>query len=146
MPSLTLNINDQVREVEVPSDRMPLLWVLRDILGLTGTKYGCGSEVCGCCTVLVNGQARKSCQLKVSETIGQRITTVEGLSADRSHPVQVAWIAHQVPQCGYCQPGMMMSVTGALNAGHHGADIAAQVPNLCVCGTYAAIRDALPDL
>jgi isoquinoline 1-oxidoreductase alpha subunit len=146
MPTLTLNVNDQDREVEVPSERMPLLWVLRDILGLTGTKYGCGIEVCGCCTVLVNGQARKSCQLKVSETLGQRITTVEGLSPDRSHPVQVAWIKHQVPQCGYCQSGMMMSVAGAINDGHHGPDIAAHVPNLCVCGTYGAIRQALPDL
>jgi aerobic-type carbon monoxide dehydrogenase small subunit (CoxS/CutS family) len=148
MPNLNLNlkINDQDIAVVVPSGDMPLLWVLRDIIGLTGTKYGCGIKICGACSVLVNGHAEKSCEYKVSEAVGKRITTVEGLSADRSHPAQVAWIAHQVPQCGWCQSGMLVAVAGAMNAGHHGSDIAPELDNVCVCGTYQRIREALPGL
>ena len=146
MPSYTLNVNGRDQQVTVASSDMPLLWVLRDVLGLTGTKYGCGIEICGACTVWVNGEPQKSCDMDVSSAAGKRITTIEGLSADRSHPAQKAWIAHQVPQCGYCQSGMLMSVAGAMNAGHHGASIASEVNNLCVCGTYQRIKTAVAGL
>jgi isoquinoline 1-oxidoreductase alpha subunit len=146
MPSYTLNVNGVDRSVTVSDGSMPLLWVLRDILGLTGTKYGCGIEVCGACTVHVNGQPEKSCDMDVSSAAGKRITTIEGLSPNRSHPAQVAWIAHQVPQCGWCQSGMLMSVAGAMNAGHHGPSIASEVQNVCVCGTYVRIKQAVAGL
>jgi aerobic-type carbon monoxide dehydrogenase small subunit (CoxS/CutS family) len=146
MPNYVLNVNGQDRPVTVSSSSMPLLWVLRDVLGLTGTKYGCGIEVCGACTVWVNGEPEKSCDIDVSSAVGKKITTIEGLSADRSHPAQKAWIAHQVPQCGYCQSGMLMSVAGAMKAGHHGAEIAKEVNNLCVCGTYQRIKQAVAGL
>ncbi|MBI3367506.1 MAG: 2Fe-2S iron-sulfur cluster binding domain-containing protein [Burkholderiales bacterium] len=146
MPSYVLNVNGVDRPVSVSSSEMPLLWVLRDVLNLTGTKYGCGIEVCGACTVWVNGQPEKSCDMDVSSAVGKAITTIEGLSANRSHPAQQAWIQHQVPQCGYCQSGMLMSVAGAMRAGHHGADIASEVQNLCVCGTYQRIKQAVVGL
>ncbi|MDG0852677.1 (2Fe-2S)-binding protein [Roseateles puraquae] len=146
MPSYTLNVNGRDQQVTVSSSGMPLLWVLRDVLGLTGTKYGCGIEICGACTVWVNGEPKKSCDIDVSSAVGKRITTIEGLSAERSHPAQKAWVLHQVPQCGYCQSGMLMSVAGAMNAGHHGASIASEVNNLCVCGTYQRIKTAVAGL
>jgi isoquinoline 1-oxidoreductase subunit alpha len=144
--TLSLNVNGVDRTVSVNDTNIPLLWVLRDHLGLTGTKYGCGIEVCGACTVHVNGQPQKSCDMNVSSAVGKRITTIEGLSADRSHPAQVAWIANQVPQCGWCQPGMLMSVSAAMAAGHHGAEIANEISNVCVCGTYQRIKTALVGL
>jgi isoquinoline 1-oxidoreductase alpha subunit len=125
---------------------MPLLWVLRDLLGLTGTKYGCGIEVCGACTVLMNGQPAHSCVIDVSSAVGTKVVTIEGLSANRSHPVQQAWIAKQVPQCGYCQSGMIMSTAGAIQAGHHGSEITSELNNLCVCGTYQRIKQAVANL
>ena len=146
MPTYTLNVNGKDHAVNVSSSNMPLLWVLRDVIGLTGTKYGCGIEICGACTVLVNGQPEKSCDIDVSSAVGKRITTIEGLSPDRSHPAQKAWIANQVPQCGYCQSGMLMKVAGAINAGHHGASIASEVNNICVCGTYQRIKQAVAGL
>ncbi len=146
MPSYTLNVNGTARPVTVNSAEMPLLWVLRDLLGLTGTKYGCGIEVCGACTVLVNGEPQKSCDMDVSSAVGKRITTIEGLSPDRSHPAQKAWIANQVPQCGYCQSGMLMAVAGAMNAGHRGSEIANEISNVCVCGTYQRIKQACAGL
>ncbi|MFG6485956.1 (2Fe-2S)-binding protein [Roseateles sp. BYS78W] len=146
MPTYTLNVNGRDQQAAVSSSDMPLLWVLRDVLGLTGTKYGCGIEICGACTVWVNGEPQKSCDMDVSSAVGKRITTIEGLSPDRSHPAQKAWVLHQVPQCGYCQSGMLMSVAGAMNAGHHGAEIAGEVSNLCVCGTYQRIRTAVAGL
>lgn len=146
MPTLTLNVNDQNHQVTVSSTSMPLLWVLRDLIGLTGTKYGCGIEVCGACTVWINGQPEKSCDVDVGSAVGKRVTTIEGLSADRSHPAQVAWIEHQVPQCGFCQSGMLMAVAGAMRAGHHGTEIANEVHNVCVCGTYQRIRNAVTGL
>lgn len=146
MPSYTLNVNGQFQSVTVSAADMPLLWVLRDVLNLTGTKYGCGIEVCKACTVMVNGQPEKSCVFDVSSAVGKQITTIEGLSADRSHPAQVAWIKHQVPQCGYCQSGMLMSVACAMKAGHHGSEIASEVQNLCVCGTYQRIKTAVATL
>ena len=146
MPSYTLNVNGRDQQVTVTSSDMPLLWVLRDVLGLTGTKYGCGIEICGACTVWVNGEPQKSCDMDVSSAAGKRITTIEGLSPDRSHPAQKAWVLHQVPQCGYCQSGMLMSVAGAMAQGHHGAEIANEVGNLCVCGTYQRIKTAVAGL
>ena len=146
MPTYTLNVNGKAQTVTVSSAAMPLLWVLRDVIGLTGTKYGCGIEVCGACTVLVSGQPEKACKFDVSSAVGKPITTIEGLSPDRSHPAQKAWIANQVPQCGYCQSGMLMKVAGAMRAGHHGAEIASEVNNLCVCGTYQRIKQAVAGL
>ncbi|MBT9506265.1 2Fe-2S iron-sulfur cluster-binding protein [Rhodoferax sp.] len=146
MPSYTLNVNGQYLTANVSSADMPLLWVLRDVLNLTGTKYGCGIEVCGACTVMVGGQPEKSCNMNVSSAVGKDIVTVEGLSKDRSHPAQQAWIKHQVPQCGYCQSGMLMSVACAMKAGHHGNEIASEVKNLCVCGTYPRIKAAVAGL
>lgn len=125
---------------------MPLLWVLRDLIGLTGTKYGCGIEVCGACTVMIDGQPEHSCVFDVTSAVGKQITTIEGLSADGSHPAQKAWVDKQVPQCGYCQPGMIMSVACAMRAGHHGSEILSEVNNLCVCGTYQRIKEATAKL
>ena len=146
MATLTLNVNGQDHTITVSDPSMPLLWVLRDLIGLTGTKYGCGIEVCGACTVLIDGQREHSCVFDASSAVGKRVVTIEGLSPDRSHPAQRAWIAHQVPQCGYCQSGMLMTVAGAMNAGHHGAEIASELNNLCVCGTYQRIKQAISDL
>lgn len=146
MPSYTLNVNGQYHTANVSGADMPLLWVLRDVLNLTGTKYGCGIEVCGACTVMVNGQPEKSCKFDVSSAVGKQIVTIEGLSPDKSHPAQQAWIKHQVPQCGYCQSGMLMSVACAMRAGHHGSEIASEVKNVCVCGTYQRIKTAVATL
>src|SRR5678815_1789764 len=139
---MTLNVNGKDYTVTVRNESMPLLWVLRDLIGLTGTKYGCGIEVCGACTVLIDGQREHSCVFDVSSAVGKKIVTIEGLSADSSHPAQKAWVANQVPQCGYCQSGMIMSVAGAMQAGHTGNEILPEVQNLCVCGTYQRIRQA----
>jgi isoquinoline 1-oxidoreductase alpha subunit len=146
MPSYTLNVNGKSHVVEVSRADMPLLWVLRDVLNLTGTKYGCGIEVCGACTVMMDGQPEHACVLDVSSAAGKQIVTIEGLSPDRSHPAQKAWIANQVPQCGYCQSGMLMSTACAMKAGHHGAEIASEVKNLCVCGTYQRVKQAVAGL
>ncbi len=146
MPSYVLNVNGQDRPVTVARADMPLLWVLRDVLNLTGTKYGCGIEACGACTVMMDGQPEKSCKLDVSSAAGKKVVTIEGLSPDRSHPAQQAWIANQVPQCGYCQSGMLMSVACAMRAGHHGNEIASEVKNLCVCGTYQRVKHAVAKL
>ncbi len=146
MSALTLNVNGQNYTVNVSDGSMPLLWVIRDLIGLTGTKYGCGIEVCGACTVLIDGQPEHSCVFDVTSAVGKQIVTIEGLSPDRSHPAQQAWIANQVPQCGYCQSGMLMSVAGAMLAGHHGTEIVNEVQNLCVCGTYPRIKQACAKL
>ena len=146
MTTLTLNVNGQDHTVNLNNPDMPLLWVLRDLIGLTGTKYGCGIEVCGACTVMVSGQPEKACRFNASSAVGKPITTVEGLSPDRSHPAQKAWIAHQVPQCGYCQSGMLMATAAALKAGHHGSEIASEIKNICVCGTYQRVKQAVAGL
>ena len=147
MSMLALNVNGQDYQVNVNNPDMPLLWVLRDLIGLTGTKYGCGIEVCGACTVLIDGQREHSCVFNASSAVGKKVVTIEGLSPDQSHPVQQAWIAQQVPQCGYCQPGMIMTCAGALQAGHTGAgEIMSEMKNLCVCGTYQRIREAVQTL
>ncbi|MBK8017496.1 MAG: (2Fe-2S)-binding protein [Betaproteobacteria bacterium] len=146
MATLKLNVNGKDHTVNVRNPDMPLLWVLRDLLNLTGTKYGCGIEVCGACTVLIDGQREHACVFDASSAVGKKVVTIEGLSPDNSHPAQKAWIEHQVPQCGYCQPGMLMTVAGAMNAGHHGNEIQSELKNLCVCGTYQRIRKALSAL
>ncbi len=143
----SLIVNGASKSVTVSNSNMPLLWVLRDVLGLTGTKYGCGIEVCGACTVLVNGQREHSCVVSVSSVAGKSILTVEGLAADAvGQKVQKAWANNQVPQCGYCQPGMMMACTGSVKAGHHGNEIASDLNHICMCGTYSRIRTSIQSL
>lgn len=139
----TLNINGKSRDVDVASDT-PLLWVIRDTLNMTGTKFGCGIAQCGACTVHVDGVAARSCQMPVGDIRG-KIVTIEGLSPGNDHSVQKAWIKHDVPQCGYCQSGMIMSVAALLskNPKPTDADIDAHVTNICRCGTYARIREAI---
>src|SRR5215467_10158954 len=141
---ISLNVNGRVLSVDVDPDT-PLLWVIREQLQLTGTKYGCGVALCGACTVHMNGQAVRSCSLPVSAVADQKITTIEGLSPDRSHPVQTAWIGEQVPQCGYCQSGMIMAVAALLKEKPKptDADIDAAITNICRCGTYQRIRKAI---
>jgi len=145
MASYKLNINGQSKEVDVAEDT-PMLWVLRDSLQLVGTKYGCGIAQCGACTIHVEGKAVRSCQLQVSQVKDKKITTIEGLSEDGSHPVQQAWIEHDVPQCGYCQAGQIMTASALLseNKSPSDSDIAeAMNGNICRCGTYTRIRDAV---
>ena len=143
--TLTLTVNGTPHPITVSDTGMPLLWALRDLVGLTGTKYGCGIEVCGACTVLVNGQPEKSCDMDVGSAVGKQILTIEGLATDPDgQKAQAAWIANQVPQCGYCQSGMLMATVGQMKAGHHGTSI--QVDNLCVCGTYQRVAAALKTL
>jgi len=140
-----LNINGKSVDVDVDPE-MPLLWVLRDVLGLTGTKFGCGMALCGVCTVHLGGQAVRSCQTPISAVGEQPITTIEGLSKDRSHPVQQAWLELDVPQCGYCQSGQIMSASALLatTPSPSDADIdAAMAGNICRCGTYQRIRAAI---
>ena len=142
---ITLSINGKSHAVDVPPD-MPLLWVLRDAVGLTGTKFACGMGLCGACTVHLEGQALLSCQLPVSAAAGKRITTIEGLSEDRSHVLQRAWIAEQVPQCGYCQSGQLMAAAALLARTPHPTDQEidqAMTPVICRCGTYQRIRRAI---
>jgi aerobic-type carbon monoxide dehydrogenase small subunit (CoxS/CutS family) len=141
---ITFTVNGQARTVDADPGT-PVLWVLRDTLGLTGTKFGCGVALCGACTVLVDGQATRSCVLPVQAAQGKRITTIEGLSADGSHPLQKAWIAHDVPQCGYCQTGMIMAAAALLQAKPRptDADIDAEITNICRCGTYLRVRQAI---
>ena len=142
---MELNINGQSRSTNADPS-MPLLWVLRDELNLTGTKFGCGVAACGACTVHVNGQAVRSCVTPASTLVGQKITTIESLGTpDNLHPLQAAWIAEQVPQCGYCQSGMLMAAAALLarNPNPSDADIDATMTNLCRCGTYQRVRAAI---
>ena len=142
---IKLNVNNVPATVNVPPDT-PLLWVLRDVLNLTGAKYGCGIGLCGACTVLVGGRAVRSCMTQVGSAAAQPITTIEGLSPDGLHPVQVAWEAMDVPQCGYCQAGQIMSAAALLQRTPHPTDSdidAAMSGNLCRCGTYTRIRQAI---
>ena len=141
-----LTINGAEHDIDVEAD-MPLLWVLRDVVGLTGTKYGCGISACGACTVHVAGEAVRSCVLPVKDVNGP-VTTIEGLSADGSHPVQLAWIAKQVPQCGYCQSGMIMAVAALVAQTPSPSDekLSATVTNVCRCGTYDRVREAVSSL
>jgi isoquinoline 1-oxidoreductase subunit alpha len=146
MAEVKFTVNGKSQAVNVPSPQMPLLWVLRDVLGMTGTKFGCGQALCGACTVHVNGQAVRSCITPVSGVAGKSVTTIEGLSADHSHPVQQAWIELDVPQCGYCQSGQVMQAAALLakNQRPTDADIDEVMKgNICRCGTYQEIRAAI---
>jgi isoquinoline 1-oxidoreductase subunit alpha len=143
--SITFTLNGAPQNVDV-SPEMPLLWVLRDTLNMTGTKFGCGMALCGACTVHVNGEATRSCITPVSSVAGKTITTIEGLSPDGTHPVQEAWVAEDVPQCGYCQSGQIMSAVALLakKSNPTDADIdEAMSGNICRCGTYQRIRKAI---
>jgi isoquinoline 1-oxidoreductase alpha subunit len=140
----TLNVNGRARSIDVEPE-MPLLWVLRGELNLPGAKYGCGVGLCGACTVHVDGQPVRACSMPVSEAIGKKIVTIEGLSANGLHRVQKAWIEHEVPQCGYCQTGQIMAAAALLAKNPHptDADIDAAMTNLCRCGTYLRVRKAI---
>ena len=141
---IQLTVNGRSQQVDVEPNT-PLLWVLREQLGLTGTKYGCGIAQCGSCTVHLDGAAVRSCSLPVSATAGKQVVTIEGLSPDSSHPVQKAWLALDVPQCGYCQSGQIMAAAALLakNRRPSDADIDAAMTNICRCGTYQRIRAAI---
>jgi isoquinoline 1-oxidoreductase alpha subunit len=140
----TLNINGHTVSVEAANDS-PLLWAIREQLQMTGTKFGCGAGLCGACTVHVNGEAVRSCQTAVGDVAGKKITTIEGLSAKGDHPLQKAWIAEQVPQCGYCQSGMILAAAALLKAKPKptDADIDDAITNICRCGTYGRVRAAI---
>ncbi len=145
MPAITLNVNGERHTVDVASDT-PLLWVLRDTMGLTGTKFGCGMAVCGACTVHVDGEAVRSCVKPVSAAVGTEIVTIEGLSPDTSHPLQRAWIEEDVPQCGYCQSGQIMAAAVLLNDKPDPTDDdidLAMSGNICRCGAYPNIVAAI---
>ncbi len=141
---MKLTVNGKTHDIDVESDT-PLLWVIRDDVGLTGTKFGCGVGACGACTVLLEGEPTRSCVLPMSAVAGRSITTIEGLSADKSHPVQKAWIAESVPQCGYCQSGMILTAAALLKRKPHptDADIDSTMTNICRCGTYDRARKAI---
>ncbi len=142
--AFTLIVNGIQYSADVEPET-PLLWVLRDSIGMTGTKYGCGIGQCGACTVLIDGMAVRTCSLPVSRAVGTRITTIEGLSQDGSHPVQLAWTEFDVPQCGYCQSGMIMATVALLRQTPNpsDADIDTQITNACRCGTYHRVRQAI---
>jgi isoquinoline 1-oxidoreductase alpha subunit len=142
---VSLNVNGKAYQADV-DPRTPLLWVLRDTLGLTGTKYGCGIAQCGACTVHIEGVATRSCQVPVSSLGAKKVTTIEGLAADdKLHKVQQAWIDNDVPQCGYCQSGMIMAVAALLSEKPQpsDADIDGAITNICRCGTYQQVREAI---
>jgi len=142
---IELTVNQKKYELNVSPD-MPLLWVIRDIIGLTGTKYGCGIAQCGACTIHLNGEAIRSCSTPVSKAAGKNITTIEGLSSDNSHPVQRAWLEEDTPQCGYCQSGQLMSAAALLKVKSDPTDDDiddAMSGNICRCGTYPRIRKAI---
>jgi len=143
--AITITVNGQQHSLDVEAN-MPLLWAIRETLGLTGTKFGCGIAACGACTVHLNGRAVRSCTLPVSAADGGSVTTIEGLATDGTlHKVQQAWVEHQVPQCGYCQSGMIMAVSALLDQHPNPSDeeIDAAVTNICRCGTFARVRRAI---
>ena len=141
---MKLTVNGKTHDIDVEGDT-PLLWVIRDEVGLTGTKFGCGVGACGACTVLLEGEPTRSCVLPMSSVAGRSITTIEGLSADKSHPVQKAWIAESVPQCGYCQSGMILTAAALLKrkANPTDSEIDSAMTNICRCGTYDRVRKAI---
>ncbi len=145
MAAITINVNGKQQAIEV-SPETPLLWVLRDTLGLTGTKFGCGMAMCGACTVHLNGEAIRSCVTPISSAVGKKITTIEGLSPNVSHPLQIAWVQNNVPQCGYCQSGQIMQAAALLKKKPKPTDDdidTAMKGNICRCGTYQRIRQAI---
>lgn len=143
---ISVKVNGKQQKLDVPSD-MRLLWALRDILGLTGTKFGCGVSACGACTVHLDGKPVRSCVIPVAIANGKTVTTIEGLSENGEHPLQKAWVRHQTPQCGYCQTGMIMSAAALLknNPDPSDEDINEAITNICRCGTYTRIRAAIHD-
>ena len=146
--AITLSVNGTEHSLDVEPD-MPLLWALRETIGLTGTKFGCGIAACGACTVHLDGRAVRSCTLPSSAAAGKSVTTIEGLAENGTlHRVQQAWVAHQVPQCGYCQSGLIMAVAGFLAQTPHPSDdeIDAGITNICRCGTFARVRQAIREL
>jgi isoquinoline 1-oxidoreductase subunit alpha len=146
--AITITVNGQPRTLDIEADT-PLLWALRDTLGLTGTKFGCGIAECGACTVHLNGEAVRSCSVPISAADGGQVTTIEGLATNGTlNAVQQAWIEHQVPQCGYCQSGMIMAVTAFLNQhpSPTDADIDSSITNICRCGTFVRVRRAIHTL
>lgn len=140
----SLTVNGQTYEIQA-DPQTPILWIIRDVIGLKGTKYGCGVSVCGACTVLVGGVPERSCQITLSDIGSAGITTIEGLSPDGTHPLQLAWIAHQVPQCGFCQSGQIMRATALIANGNIPTDaqINTAMNNICACGTYTRMRAAI---
>jgi isoquinoline 1-oxidoreductase alpha subunit len=145
MASVKFTLNGKPQTVDVAPE-MPLLWVLRDVLGMTGTKFGCGMALCGACTVHINGSATRSCVTQMKSIAGKSVTTIEGLSADATHPVQQAWIEQDVPQCGYCQSGQIMNAASLLAKNPHPSDAdidEVMRGNICRCGTYQTIRAAI---
>lgn len=145
--AISLTVNGQRVSVTVADRETPLLWVLRDHLGLTGTKYACGVEICGACMVLVNGQPEKSCDESIGEVAGKSIMTIEGLAKDPiGAKLQEAWIEYQVPQCGFCQSGMLMAAFARLKAGEKKASVATGIRNICQCGTYQRVKEAILSL
>ncbi len=142
MPSLT--VNGQTHQIQADPET-PILWLIRDVIGLKGTKYGCGISVCGACTILVNGVPQRSCQITMADIGTAAITTIEGLSPDSNHPLQLAWVAHQVPQCGFCQSGQIMRATALIANGQIPTDAQINVGmnNICACGTYTRMRAAI---
>jgi aerobic-type carbon monoxide dehydrogenase small subunit (CoxS/CutS family) len=144
MTVIAFDLNGKSVKADIDPDT-PLLWAIREEFGLTGTKYGCGIAACGACTVHLDGDAVRSCSIPVSAAQGRKVVTIEGLSKDRSHPIQKAWIAHQVPQCGYCQSGMIMAAAALLAQipRPSDGDIDSAITNICRCGTYKRIREAI---
>ncbi len=145
MPKFTISLNGKSHDVEAAED-MPLLWVIRDLIGLKGTKFGCGQALCGACTVHLNGEAIRACSTPISAVGSGKITTIEGLSADGTHPLQKAWVEHVVPQCGYCQSGQIMTAAALLSENPKPSDAeieTAMAGNLCRCGTYNRIKAAI---
>ena len=144
MAQVSFTLNGAAKTITVDNIEMPLLWVLRDQLGLTGTKYGCGVEICGACTVMVNGQPEKACDMKIGEVAGRTVMTIEGLKNDPlGARLQKAWLQFQVPQCGYCQSGMLMAAYGRLKAGESLSSTATGMKNICQCGTFQRVKEAL---
>jgi isoquinoline 1-oxidoreductase alpha subunit len=144
--TVSLSINGTEHRLDVP-DEMPLLWAIREVVGLTGTKYGCGVGVCGACTILLDGAAERSCAVPVSEVGTRKITTIEHVGAEKPHPVQQSWVEHNIPQCGYCQPGFIIQVIDLLtNSPQLGDDeIVGAISNICRCGTYPRMRVAIAE-
>jgi isoquinoline 1-oxidoreductase subunit alpha len=145
--SVKFQVNGKAVSAQAESDT-PLLWVIRDELGMTGTKFGCGAALCGACTVQLNGAAIRSCQTRVSAVAGKKVSTVEGLSRNNTHPLQKAWIKHDVPQCGYCQSGQLMAADALLRSNKNPSDAeidSAMAGNICRCGTYTRVKAAIKD-
>jgi isoquinoline 1-oxidoreductase alpha subunit len=147
MATIKFKLNGVQKSVTIADTSTPVLWVLRDLLGLTGTKYGCGVEICGACTVLVNGEPEKACDKSIQDVAGKSVVTIEGLKSDPlGVRLQNAWLEHQVPQCGFCQSGMLMAAYGRLKAGETKQSTASSLSNICQCGTFQRVREAILSL